>query len=123
MGLGDGFFELTAELLALSPDIILAANGAATVVPLLQASRTVPIVFVKGSTRSAVASSQAWQSRAAMPPGSPNFEYTLSGKWLQLLKELAPGSTRAAVLRETGIASGSANGREYRRWRHRWQWS
>ncbi len=58
------------------------------------------------STRSAPVSSRAWRGRAATPPGSRMFEYGMSGKWLELLKEIAPGVTRAAVLRDPAVASG-----------------
>ena len=58
------------------------------------------------STRSAPASSTAWRGRAATPPAFIMFEYGLSGKWLELLKQIAPGVTRVAVLRDPTIASG-----------------
>ncbi len=58
------------------------------------------------SIRSAPASSTAWRGRAATPPVSCTFEYSLSGKWLELLKQIAPGVTRAAVLRDPAIPSG-----------------
>ena len=56
--------------------------------------------------RSAPASSIAWRGRAATPRVSSQFEYGISGKWLELLKEIAPGVTRAAVLRDPAIAAG-----------------
>ena len=56
--------------------------------------------------RSAPASSRAWRGRAATPPALSLFEYGISGKWLELLKEIAPGVTRAAVLRDPAIAAG-----------------
>ena len=55
-----------------------------------QATTTIPIVFAAGSIRSAPALSRAWRGRAATPPASPQFEYSLSGKWLNCSKELAP---------------------------------
>ena len=67
--------------------------------PCRSCSRTSPI-------RSAPASSTAWRGRAATPPASSLFEYGMSGKWLELLKEIAPGVTRAAVLRDPAIAAG-----------------
>ena len=75
---------------------------APTVGPLLQATRTVPIVFASSSIRSAPASSTAWRGRAATPPVSCHFEFGIGGKWLELLKEIAPGVTRV------GGSSGSA---------------
>jgi putative ABC transport system substrate-binding protein len=95
-----------AELVALAPDVILAAGGA-TVAPLQQATRTVPIVFA------AVADpvGSGYVDSLARPGGNAtgftNLEYGLSGKWLELLKEIAPRVTRAAVLRDPAVASGS----------------
>ena len=88
-----------AELAALAPDVILA-HGASTVGPLLQATRTVPIVFpVVGDPVGA-----GFVDSLARPGGNATgfmtFEYSLGGKWLELLKQIAPGVTRAAVLRD-----------------------
>jgi putative ABC transport system substrate-binding protein len=94
------------ELAALAPDVILAGAGTATVAPLLQATRTVPIVFVV--VIDPVGS--GFVASLARPGGNATgftmFEYGMSGKWLELLKEIAPRVTRAAVLRDSGIASG-----------------
>jgi putative tryptophan/tyrosine transport system substrate-binding protein len=95
-----------AELVALAPDVILA-HGAGPVAALLQATRTVPIVFV------AVVDpvGGGFVDSLARPGGNTTgftlFEYGISGKWLELLKEIAPRVTRAAVLRDPAIASGS----------------
>ena len=88
-----------AELAALAPDVILA-HGAATVGPLLQATRTVPIVFpvVVDPVGAGFVDSLARPGGNAT--GFMNFEYSLSGKWLELLKQIAPGVTRVAVLRD-----------------------
>ena len=88
-----------AELVALAPDVILA-HGGATVGPLLQATRTVPIVFpIVGDPVGA-----GFVDSLARPGGNATgfmmFEYSMSGKWLELLKQIAPGVTRAAVLRD-----------------------
>jgi ABC-type uncharacterized transport system substrate-binding protein len=95
-----------AELAALAPDIILAATGTATVAPLLQATRTVPIVF----TTVIDPVGAGFVASLARPGGNATgftiFEYGMSGKWLELIKEIAPQVTRAAVLRDPGIASG-----------------
>ena len=96
-----------AELAALAPDVILA-HGAATVGPLLEATRTLPIVFpVAGDPVAA-----GFVDSLARPGGNATgflvFEYSLSGKWLELLKEIAPGVTRAAVLRDTATPTGPA---------------
>jgi putative ABC transport system substrate-binding protein len=95
-----------AELAALAPDVILAASGTSTVAPLLQATRTVPIVFVVVIDPVGA----GFVASLARPGGNATgflmFEYGLSGKWLELLKQVAPGVTRAAVLRDAAIASG-----------------
>jgi ABC-type uncharacterized transport system substrate-binding protein len=95
-----------AELVALAPDILLAATGTATVAPLLQATRTIPIVFV--NVIDPVGS--GFVASLAHPGGNATgftiYEYSMSGKWLELLKEIAPGVTRAAVLRDPAVASG-----------------
>jgi putative ABC transport system substrate-binding protein len=95
-----------AELAALAPDVILAATGTTTVVPLLQATHVVPIVFVIVIDPVGA----GFVASLARPGGNATgflmFEYGLSGKWLELLKQIAPGVTRAAVLRDPAIASG-----------------
>ncbi|HEY3145313.1 MAG TPA: ABC transporter substrate binding protein, partial [Dongiaceae bacterium] len=87
------------ELAALAPDAI-QATGSATVGPLLQATRTVPIVFV--SVPDPVGA--GFVNSLARPGGNATgflvFEYGLSGKWLELLKQIAPGVTRAAIIRD-----------------------
>jgi putative ABC transport system substrate-binding protein len=95
----------TVELLALSPDIIMVGGRAASVVPEVQrAGHNMPIVFAQGLDPVG----SGYVASLARPGGNvtgfTQFEYTLSGKWLQLLKEIAPGMTRAAVLRELGTA-------------------
>jgi putative ABC transport system substrate-binding protein len=90
------------ELVALAPDVILAA-GAVTVGPLLHASRTVPIVFA-GVTDPVGAGIVASLARpGGNATGFMNFEYGVSGKWLELLKQIAPRVTRAAVLRDSTL--------------------
>ena len=96
-----------AELAALAPDVVLAP-GASTVGPLLQVTRTVPIVFpiivdpVAGG----------FVDSLARPGGNATgfmlFEYSISGKWLELLKQIAPGVTRVAVLGNTDTSTGPA---------------
>jgi putative ABC transport system substrate-binding protein len=91
-----------AELVALAPDVILAA-GAVTVGPLQHASRTVPIVFA-GVTDPVGAGIVASLARpGGNATGFMNFEYGVSGKWLELLKQIAPRVTRAAVLRDSTL--------------------
>jgi putative ABC transport system substrate-binding protein len=96
-----------AELAALAPEVILA-HGASTVGPLLQTSRTVPIVFaIVGDPVGA-----GYVDSLARPGGNAtgfmNHEYSLSGKWLELLKQIAPGVTRVAVLRDPATPTGPA---------------
>src|SRR5450759_3327643 len=96
-----------AELAALAPDVILA-HGSSTVGPLLQATRTVPIVFpVVGDPVGA-----GYIDSLARPGGNATgfmtFEYSMGGKWLELLKEVAPGVTRAAVLRDSTQGGGTS---------------
>ena len=95
-----------AELAALAPDVILAGAGTPTVAALLQATRIVPIVFailIDPVGAGFVAS-------LARPGGNATgfmaYEYSMSGKWLELLKEIAPRVTRVAVLRDPDVASG-----------------
>jgi putative ABC transport system substrate-binding protein len=96
-----------AELVALAPDVILA-HGAVTVGPLLQATRTVPIVFPVAGDPVAAGLVDSLARPGGNATGFMIFEYSLSGKWLELLKEIAPGVTRVAVLRDPAIASGPA---------------
>ena len=96
-----------AELAALAPDVILA-HGASTVGQLLQATHTVPIVFpVVGDPVGA-----GFVDSLAQPGGNATglmqFEYGFSGKWLELLKHIAPDVMRVAVLRDTNSPSGNA---------------
>src|SRR5262249_54485119 len=95
-----------AELLALGPDIILAGSSP-NVGALQRATRTVPIVFVGvgGPVGGGFVESLARPSGNAT--GFMLFEYGISGKWLELLKEIAPGVTRAAVIRDPALAVGA----------------
>ena len=97
-----------AELVALAPDVILA-HGASTVGPLLQATRTVPIVFpITGDPVGA-----GFVDSLARPGGNVTgfmtFEYSMSGKWVELLKQIAPGVARAAGIRDAGSPTGMAS--------------
>jgi putative ABC transport system substrate-binding protein len=94
-----------AELAALAPDVILA-SGTASLGPLLQATRTVPIVFVNVSDPVGGGFVDSLSRPGGNATGFMQFEYSLSGKWLELLKQIAPGVTRAAVLRDSALTSG-----------------
>ena len=74
--------------------------------PLLQATRTVPIVFVSVADPVGAGFVESLARPGGNATGFMQFEYSMSGKWLELLKEIAPGVTRAAVLRDPAIASG-----------------
>ena len=95
-----------AELAALAPDVILAGTGTATVAPLLQATRTVPIVFAVVIDPVGAGFVESLARPGGNATGFTVFEYGMSGKWLELLKQIAPAVTRAAVLRDPTIASG-----------------
>ena len=94
-----------AELAALTPNVILA-SGTVTIGPLLQATRTVPIVFVNVADPVGAGFVDSLSRPGGNITGFIQFEYTLSGKWVELLKQIAPGVTRAAVLRDPAITSG-----------------
>jgi putative ABC transport system substrate-binding protein len=95
------------ELVALAPDVILA-HGGSTVAPLLQETRTVPIVFpiVGDPVGAGFVDSLARPGRNAT--GFMNFQYSSSVKWLELLKQIAPNVTRAAVLRNPTQSSNTS---------------
>jgi len=95
------------ELVALEPDVILALTTAA-VGPLLEASRTVPIVFATVADPVAAGYVETLARPGGNATGFTPYEYSISGKWLELLKEVAPRVTRAAVLRDTSIGVGLA---------------
>jgi ABC-type uncharacterized transport system substrate-binding protein len=95
-----------AELVALAPDALVAATGTATVAPLLQATRSVPIVFVTVVDPVGAGFVASLARPGGNATGFTIYEYSMSGKWLELLKEIAPRVTRAAVLRDPAVASG-----------------
>jgi putative tryptophan/tyrosine transport system substrate-binding protein len=96
-----------AELVALAPDVILS-SGTPTVAAVQQATRSVPIVFAQVVDPVGA----GYVDSLARPGGNATgflvWEYSIAGKWLELLKEIAPRVTRAAVLRESAIAAGPA---------------
>jgi len=93
------------EMVALLPDVILA-HGATTLAPLLQANRTVPIVFVVVADPVGGGFVESLARPGGRATGFMPFEYSLSGKWLELLKQIAPDVTRVAVLRDTANPTG-----------------
>jgi hypothetical protein len=88
-----------------APDVILTV-GTATMSSLLRATRTVPIVFVAVADPVGAGFVKSLARPGGNVTGFIQFEYTLSGKWLELLKQIAPGVTRVAVLRDAAITSG-----------------
>jgi putative ABC transport system substrate-binding protein len=102
----DDLHRHAAELVALAPDVLVAATGSTTVAPLLQATRTVPIVFVTVIDPVGAGFVASLARPGGNATGFMNYEYGMSVKWLELLKEIAPRVTRAAVLRDPAIASG-----------------
>jgi putative ABC transport system substrate-binding protein len=91
-----------AELVALAPDVILA-SGSITLVPLEEASRTVPIVFAQVTDPVGAGLVASLARPGGNATGFTLFEYGVSGKWLELLKQIAPSVTRAAVLRDSTL--------------------
>jgi putative ABC transport system substrate-binding protein len=108
-GAGDAGLTRTyaRELVALAPDVVMAVSSGA-VAPLREVTRTVPIVFAVVADPVGA----GYVDNLAQPGGNVTgflgYEYTLSGKWLELLKEIAPRVTRAAVLRDSAVAAGPA---------------
>ena len=94
------------ELVALAPDVILA-TGAAAVAPLLKATRTVPIVFTNVIDPVGAGFVDSLARPGGNATGFINFEYGLSAKWLELLKEIAPRVARVAVIRDPEISAGT----------------
>src|SRR5262249_3525872 len=84
-----------AELAALAPDVVLAGSGTATIAPLLQATRTVPIVFAVAVDPVGAGFVTSLARPGGNATGFTTFEYGMSGKWLELLKEIVPRVTRA----------------------------
>jgi putative tryptophan/tyrosine transport system substrate-binding protein len=95
-----------AELAALAPDVILA-NGSAAVAPLLEATRTVPIVFVIVPDPVGGGFVDSLARPGGNATGFTLYEYGISAKWLELLKEIAPGVRQVAVLRDAGLSVGA----------------
>jgi putative ABC transport system substrate-binding protein len=104
-GSAETLHQYAAELVALAPDVILANGGTATE-HLLKATRTIPIVFafVPDPVGSGFVDSLARPGGNAT--GFTQFEYGMSAKWLELLKEISPNVTRVAVLRDSTGAAG-----------------
>jgi putative ABC transport system substrate-binding protein len=96
--------KYAAELVAFSPDVILA--GGSNLSPVLQATQTVPIVFALVQDPVGSGFVHSLSRPGGNATGFMMFEYSLCGKWPELLKEIAPGVTRAAVLRDPAVPAG-----------------
>ena len=104
-GRADDFRKYAAELAALAPDVILA-TGSVAVGPLLQVTRAVPIVFVYVPDPVGAGFVESLARPGGNVTGFTPFEYSTSGKWLELLKQIAPGVTRAAIIRDPATSTG-----------------
>ena len=94
-----------AEMVALAPDVILTI-GSVAVAPLQQATRTIPIVFVNAPDPVGAGFVQNMAHPGGNITGFSSFEYSMSGKWAELLKQIAPNVTRALVFRDPTSAAG-----------------
>jgi putative tryptophan/tyrosine transport system substrate-binding protein len=103
-GAGDSdlFRRYAAELVALAPNVFLASGGT-TVGPLQQAARDIPIVFAQVSDPVGAAVVETLARPGGNVTGFTQFEYGMAGKWLELLKEISPRLSRAAVLRDPSV--------------------
>ena len=95
----------SVELVALAPDVIVTI-GSVAIAPLQQATRTIPIVFVNASDPVGAGFVQSMAHPGGNITGFSNFEYSMSGKWAELLKQIAPNVTRALVVRDPSSAAG-----------------
>jgi putative tryptophan/tyrosine transport system substrate-binding protein len=104
-GDGDRFRQYATELVALAPEVILAGSGA-TMPALRRATRSVPIVFTLVPDPVGAGFVASLARPGGNVTGFTNFEYSIGGKFLELLKEIAPGVRRAAVLRDAADPAG-----------------
>jgi putative ABC transport system substrate-binding protein len=102
----DSIRKRAAELVAVSPDVILAA-GSSTVGPVLEATRTIPVVFPTAVDPVGAGFVDSLAHPGGNATGFLLYEYSLGGKWLELLKQMAPRVTRVGVLRDQSTAAGS----------------
>ena len=104
-GDADRIRQYAAELVALAPDVIMTA-GSITVAPIQQATGTIPIVFTNVIDPVGAGIVQSLARPGGNATGFTNFEYSMSGKWVELLTQIAPNVRRAAVVREPAAAAG-----------------
>ena len=103
----DAIRSNAAELAALAPDVILA-HGSPTAGSLQRATRSVPIVFVSVVDPVAIGLVESLARPGGNVTGFLNYEFSLSGKWPELLKQIAPGATRMAVLRDPAVGTSTS---------------
>ena len=101
----DALRRYAAEIVALAPDVILT-SGSVSMAPLLRATRTIPIVFTNVADPVGAGFVKSLSKPGGNVTGFMQAEYDLSGKWLELLKQIVPSVTRAAVLRDPEDTSG-----------------
>jgi ABC-type uncharacterized transport system substrate-binding protein len=104
-GDAESFRKQAAELVALSPDVVFA-SGIPAATPLLQATRTVPIVFAQVVDPVGAGLVASLSRPGGNATGFTSPEYGFAGKWVELIKEIAPGVTRVALLRDATSSSG-----------------
>jgi putative tryptophan/tyrosine transport system substrate-binding protein len=123
-GAGDAerYRRYAAELVALAPDVVVA-NGGAALIALQQANRTVPIVFVNIVDPVGAGYVASLAHPGGNVTGFASFEYGMSGKWLELLKDIAPRVTRVAVIRDPTNPAGSGSSPHSGPRRHRSGWN
>jgi putative ABC transport system substrate-binding protein len=105
-GNADNIRKSAVELATLAPDVILATGGASLVGPLLQATRAVPVVFTYAADPVGAGFVDSLARPGSNATGFLSGEYSISGKWLELLKRIAPGVTRVAILRSPDTPTG-----------------
>ena len=104
-GNSDDIRKHAADLVALAPDVLVAA-GSATVGALQQSTRTVPIVFATVGDPVGAGFVESLARPGGNITGFAIFEYAIGAKWLELLREISPRTTRVAVLRDPSVATG-----------------
>ena len=101
----DSLRRYAAELVALAPDVIFSV-GSVTVASLKQATRTIPIVFMNVTDPVGAGYRRKYGPPSSNITGFSNFEYSMCGKWAELLKQITPNVTRALVFRDPTSAAG-----------------
>ena len=101
----DRLRRYSTELTTMAPDVIFCI-GSVTLAPLLQATRSIPIVFMNVPDPVGAGFIQSMAHPGGNATGFLNFEYSISGKWAELLRQIAPNATRALVLRDSSSAAG-----------------